>query len=737
MALVFLFKLLLRASTFTNTLVCAVSIVLLSTARAQAPQVAPASEVAPTPAPTQQLETVEVKSKVNGEETYGLTRIVGQAELSKYGDDNVLDVLKRQPNITIVNGQISLRGLASSYVRVLVDGQRPPPGFSLDSLSPAQVERIEIMPTSGVETSAQSVGGTINIILKRANQKRQGQFSANVQHDRKNDQGRFNVSYGDGDSRWAWLISASARKNMTIGDSMFFSERLEPSPLVPSDYILTSQKLQQDKFTSNNHSANFYPKLTFTPSSDTRWQLSVGAYTYRYGSDFVSMRQQLVGTAGSIGDNAGFNRGGGNGTWQNHELNQALGEFGKLELKIDRSGWTNRRDSTNRIATTDIPLDRLSGAQSDGSNTSVKAVIRRNFEGGKNLSVGIEFESDRTQRTNFDRINGVSVLPVAQLETADKSSQRATFVRHEWQINPAWATDLGLRFEALRLFIDAATPDERISRQVFIAPVLQFSYRPDGSKTQEWRAEIARKWKPLGLNELSARNFRSVDNSFQSPDAIGNSDLRPEKSSAIDLNHNRRLGSEGSMGVTLSYKTVDDVILERRTLIDGRWLSRSENVGPGGTIGVELEAKFRLDDINSNWPKTQVRASVGRYFSKVNNLPAPGNRLGSQLPLTFNAGFDQKTAGSALSFGASLRYSRQVLLRSSAFETSDKADDRALDMYAAWAFTPKISARLSIDGIGAKDGADQSQFDGPGYIERQISKVKSQPRFKANVEWRL
>jgi outer membrane cobalamin receptor len=76
---------------------------------------------------------------------------VNHEEINKYGDTNVMDVLKRLPGITVDSGPggrggaIRMRGLGTGYTQILVNGERMPPGFSLDSIAPDMIERIEII----------------------------------------------------------------------------------------------------------------------------------------------------------------------------------------------------------------------------------------------------------------------------------------------------------------------------------------------------------------------------------------------------------------------------------------------------------------------------------------------------------------------------------------------------------------------------------------------------------------
>ena len=69
-------------------------------------------------------------------------------------------------------GAIRLRGLGSGYTQILLDGERVPAAFSLDSLAPEQIERIEILRAPTAETGARAIAGTINIVTRGGYTKR-------------------------------------------------------------------------------------------------------------------------------------------------------------------------------------------------------------------------------------------------------------------------------------------------------------------------------------------------------------------------------------------------------------------------------------------------------------------------------------------------------------------------------------------------------------------------------------
>ena len=132
--------------------------------------------------------------------------IIGRDEIDRFGDSTLGDVLKRLPGVTIQGrpgrgGAIRLRGLGNGYTQILLDGERVPPGFSLDSLTPDQIERIEILRAPTAETGARAIAGTINIITR-------GGYSKRV-----NDV-RLTAAYENGKVQ----PSASWTRNLTAGE---------------------------------------------------------------------------------------------------------------------------------------------------------------------------------------------------------------------------------------------------------------------------------------------------------------------------------------------------------------------------------------------------------------------------------------------------------------------------------------------------------------------------------------
>ena len=141
---------------------------------------APAAAAASAPARPQQVEVTGTTAPESNDERRRATasRITfGREELDRMGDASLGEVLKRLPGVTVQGppgrgGPPRMRGLGAGYTQILIDGQRVPPGFSLESLTPEQIERIEILRAPTAETGARAIGGTINIITREGYKRR-------------------------------------------------------------------------------------------------------------------------------------------------------------------------------------------------------------------------------------------------------------------------------------------------------------------------------------------------------------------------------------------------------------------------------------------------------------------------------------------------------------------------------------------------------------------------------------
>ena len=96
--------------------------------------------------------------------------IIGKQRIAESGVQNVGEILRREPAISIGrDGRIGLLGLAG-YTQVLVDGA-PPHGPDVFGIDLVHVERIEIIKSTTAVTGPVGIAGTINIVRRKTERK--------------------------------------------------------------------------------------------------------------------------------------------------------------------------------------------------------------------------------------------------------------------------------------------------------------------------------------------------------------------------------------------------------------------------------------------------------------------------------------------------------------------------------------------------------------------------------------
>jgi iron complex outermembrane receptor protein len=123
------------------------------------------------------------------------------------------------------------------------------------------------------------------------------------------------------------------------------------------------------------------------------------------------------------------------------------------------------------------------------------------------------------------------------------------------------------------------------------------------------------------------------------------------------------------------------------------------NVGQATVEGIELEAKFRADQVLEGVAPVELRANLALLRSKVDGVPGPDNRLDDQAKATANLGADYRFRGTPLTLGGNLNWVPGTLTRRAADETSQTSTKRQWDFFALWAFNPNLALRLLANNV--------------------------------------
>ena len=99
-------------------------------------------------------------------------RIINGSELAQYGDINAFEILKRTPGVAIPIGKVNRGMPGKGYTVIMVDGESISivaghKGNPLEYISSDMIDIIEVMTNGSAENTAESMGGIVNIVLKK------------------------------------------------------------------------------------------------------------------------------------------------------------------------------------------------------------------------------------------------------------------------------------------------------------------------------------------------------------------------------------------------------------------------------------------------------------------------------------------------------------------------------------------------------------------------------------------
>jgi iron complex outermembrane receptor protein len=705
-------------------------------------------------APAQRIEVTGARSNDTElrRQSTAAKIIVGRDEIERFGDASLGDLLKRLPGVTIGGapgrgGAIRMRGLGSGYTQILLDGERVQGGLSLDSIDPEMVERIEIQRAPTAETGARAIAGTINIITREGFRKRlndlkpavafeNGAVAPSVTWTRDDKLGdlSYNVTLGT----WVWRreddsVTTTSSPDYRLVESTTSSNRRHG--------LNASARLQWPL--SDGDSLMLMPMLVFSQgdgSSRTLADFGDGAPPGLQAYDL------------GMGDNDGrFLLARLNAQWR-----QRLGD-GRMEWRGGVGASQSSNHALRRQYEGDTalpPLDETTDSRE--RNAHLNAKYTRLLAESHDLVAGAEIDAARRtedgRSTLLDPAGGGPLLdpdtgaPVYdRLDKVQASTQRlALYAQDEWKLTPQWAAHAGLRWEGITTESDGGDEQADVgaaaqrNQSSVWTPLLHAVWKPEEKSRDQVRFSLTRSYRSPTLQNLLGRynvssRFPTGENEPTSPDRAGNPALRPELATGIDVAFERYLAGGGMFSANLFHRRITDLM---RTLVtlqdtpgfdDPRWVARPQNVGSATTQGIELEARFRLNELVDEAPAVELRANLSVFRSKVDSVPGPDNRLDQQPGGTANFGADYRWPGTPLSVGGNLNITPGYTTRMSENQWAVQSAKRVVDAYVLWTINPAARLRVSASNLLHQDNETASLID-----EERADTVAS-----TFVNWRL
>ena len=707
-----------------------------------APSIATAqSTTTPTPVVpvTTTLDSVSVQGqRYDARRDDTATRIViSREELLQQGDTNLSEALKRLPGVTIGSGTpgrsgaIALRGMAG-YTQILIDGQRAPTGFDFDSLTPAMVERIEILRSPTADLSGESIAGTINIVLAQT---------------ARTDSNQLTLAWATADGQhtpsasWRWsrreesrshALTATATRREFLYEDTGLERGYDPAGVEnlrrttrlrstgTRDAVTVSPTLELRLANDDTLTLQaFLDASHLVRSGDVEWDALVGPplehVRYRQGNDI---------------DNTQFNA---SAAWT-HPFVSA----GTLNAKASLA-W-NREDylffEQGYAADGTLNLDDHTTADMDVRNLGSSGKWSLPQAGRHQIQTGWEASADRREETRIQQLRPVAGKEesISDLSFDAQIRRFAAYVQDDITFSPQWSMYLGLRWETIETRSDGTGFDGVRNRANVLSPVLQSLWKIPGSEKDQIRLALSRTFKAPTLTSLSARPYTSTNNRPLNPDQRGNPDLRPELATGFDAAY-ERYGKDGArMSVGGYLRRISGVIRTETQLLDGRWVAFPANGGDATAWGLEMDARAGLRQFHAGAPAIDLRFNANLNRSKVDDVPGPDNRLDQQVPFSATLAADWKL-DPRWTTGLSYTYRSGGPLRITATRGNLEAYRRELDLYVLWTPSKRNKLRLAVTNAlhpTLETGQWYRDVDGL----QQIDRVRTPP-VGVRMQWEL
>ena len=737
---------------------------------AAAPAQAPAepSTVAPAPAPTpapaqpdgkrvERVAPVEVvgKNTANDERRNASAAkiIITREDLEQYGDSNLGEAMRRLPGVTTGGrpgrpGAPQMRGMGGGFTQILLDGQRIPPGFSIEQITPDQVERIEILRSPTAETGARAIAGTINIILREPLRQTNNEFKAGVQEER----GKFSPNLSATNNG---VISETGTYNITASASATNQLTDTRTRTTYEDIVTSAKTLEQFGFgQSDDHRKNYFL------SGRAQWRLGAGE---QFGiQSFLAHNTGNNDGTGTLSQPVGdallpYATRASNFTGRfdvarlNLNLNKRFDENTRYEV---RGGYGKFWSNTDSITQQFDPLGMRSLVQTSRGDVrdnswNMNGKVIRNFGGSAHaVTAGWEIEDQKRDEKSVTRLNGVQ--PLAALgDTFDVSTRRfALYLQDEWDITPAWGANLGARYETIRTSSSNAQDDLVNTSKVF-TPLAHLVWRFASPSRDQLRLSLTQSYRAPSVQQLSSRPTLNTlypvpgANTAVSPDRAGNPNLKPERANGIDLAFERYLKSGGVLSVNFFVRDIKDLIrnvtaIENVSYADAdRYVNRPQNLGKAITKGIEFDVKFQLKELIDDAIPVNLRFNLSVYDSNVKSVIGPYNRIDQQPRASGNFGADYKFKGTPISMGGNIGWTPAYTTQITDPQLQKLSTKHVYDAYALWNVNTSTKLRLSLSNIAPIDSTTQTITFADGLRQTVVSDGRSDMSVALRLEMRL
>ncbi|WP_373991634.1 TonB-dependent receptor plug domain-containing protein [Duganella sp. BuS-21] len=681
----------------------------------------------------QQVQVTATRADQRQRETTA-SIVINHADIVRQGDQTLADVLKRLPGVSISGspgqgGAIQMRGLGNGYTQILLNGDPVAAGFSLDSIAPETIERIEILRSATAELSNQAVAGAINVILKKAVTRAQRSVSASLARQGNASTPALSAQLSDQNDDYSYSLAATLTRKHNEKPFTDWQQQRD------TNGTLTLLRRTPQTEAGRTDALTLTPRLNWKLADGDTLSWQSFAYLRRMDNNARADETALIGAPSDYPHNdADFVA---NFVMLRTDLNwtQLLAGGAKLELKL--GAGTNRRKGVFDFHGRDVngkPLSRHHVDSGPVENTITSTGTYRRPVGEQH-AMALGWDASHALRSE-DR-NEILFDAAGKQTGANNADYRAyvnrlaLFAQDEWQVSKQYSLYFGLRHERLDTAsraIAANAPDALDASSSVWSPSLQSRWQLTNKDVL--RLALSRSYKAPPLVKLVPRRYTNDNNNNPTnPDEQGNPHLRPELAWGLDAAYEHYLGDGALLSASTYMRRIRDVTQSRLFQQDGAWVEAPFNHGNARTHGVELEAKLRLSKA------LDVRANLSRNWSRVDNVPGPDNRLEGQTPATANLGADYRWT--QWTIGGGINYQAAGPSRQSALVLTSASPKRELDLYALWKMNAKTQLRFSANNLLRQEASETYVYSGADGAMQRIRLTPTRATLRLMLEQQL
>lgn len=674
--------------------------------------------------------------------------IISKKTINESGLQNVSDILRREPAITLgKDGRIGLMGLPG-YTQILIDGM-PPSGKNALDLDLIHVEKIEIIKSATASTGPFGIAGTINIISRkiertRSSQLKLGSTSTGGQHG-------ANLAWSSNqviaDSPFSYQFSFSAEHRLTPNEQSY--QQLQILQNTPSQQTLFGNKNARKSFDIASLNSEFSWKIN--PSHKLHFTPNIGQITESTHSQ--EQRQ-----------------------WRDdrqlHIQNKNKNPMSAIAIPIEWK-WLSEDDSELKIKASmgQIRLNlnnlqtenqitpnqqlRNQTMHSEINDQSLNIDFKTDLEGGHEVSMGAKFSRNDSTTQYSNLINGVADSSASILgddNSIQQNSQRI-FIEDDWRLKKGLALNFGVSAEQQNYKLNE-TSSHKLANFRMWSPSLHLAQKFADNNKKQLRVSLARTFQTPYREQMILHPYINTfaacesnklcgSNNPDTADSSGNPNLQPERAVGLNLSYTHGLGESSELALEIYTRAIDRKIGSELFLENVAWSStqryviRPSNLGNAKIRGLNLSMRFSANDLWKAAPKLDVSGNIGFAHSELSSLPGPDNRLAGQTPWQAKLGIGYTSKDYPLKVNLDADWLPADWVRDNLSQRSYQSHKFNLNANTNWNINSDLSVSLIFTNLAAKNSQRIEEYQTTKAMLQQHTNNSSYRRIALRLNIKL